>query len=129
VKKQVEKLVVISGGAGGIGKSSALKAAELDYYPILLDRDEAAGRKASAELEAAGFESEFHCVELTSEQQVDDAFAEILARHQRVDALVNLAGGTFHKSAFKIWRSTSGKRSWTPTSSRCFSAVERSSES
>lgn len=97
MKKQVEKLVVISGGAGGIGKSSALKAAELDYYPILLDRDEAAGRKASAELEAAGFESEFHCVELTSEQQVDDAFAEILARHQRVDALVNLAGGTFHK--------------------------------
>jgi NAD(P)-dependent dehydrogenase (short-subunit alcohol dehydrogenase family) len=97
VKKQGEKLVVISGGAGGIGKSSALKLAELDYYPILLDRDEAAGRKASAELEAAGFESEFYCVELASEPQVDDAFAKILARHQRVDALVNLAGGTFHK--------------------------------
>jgi 3-oxoacyl-[acyl-carrier protein] reductase len=97
VKKQGEKVVVISGGAGGIGKSSALKLAELDYYPILFDRDEAAGRKASAELEAAGFESEFYCVELASGQQVDDAFAEILARHQRVDALVNLAGGTFHK--------------------------------
>ena len=52
------------------------------------------GRKTSAELEAAGFESDFYCVELANEQQVDEAFAEILAQHRRVDALVNLAGGT-----------------------------------
>jgi 3-oxoacyl-[acyl-carrier protein] reductase len=97
VKKRGEKLVVISGGAGGIGRSTALKLAEQDYYPILLDRDDGAGGKASAELEAAGFESEFYCIELASEQQVDEAFARILAQHKRVDALVNLAGGTFHK--------------------------------
>jgi len=97
VKKRGEKLVVISGGAGGIGRSTALKLAEQDYYPILLDRDDGAGRKASAELEAAGFESEFYCVELTSEQQVDEAFDKILAQHKRLDALVNLAGGTIHK--------------------------------
>ena len=97
MKKRGEKLVVISGGAGGIGRSTALKLAEQDYYPILLDRDDGAGRKASAELEAAGFESEFYCVELTSEQQVDEAFDKILAQHKRLDALVNLAGGTIHK--------------------------------
>jgi 3-oxoacyl-[acyl-carrier protein] reductase len=97
VKERGEKFVVISGGAGGIGRSTALKLAEQDYYPILLDRDDGAGRKASAELEAAGFESEFYCVELTSEQQVDEAFDKILAQHKRLDALVNLAGGTIHK--------------------------------
>lgn len=97
MKKRGEKLVVISGGAGGIGRSTALKLAEQDHYPILLDRDDGAGRKASAELEAAGFESEFYCVELTSEQQVDEAFDKILAQHKRLDALVNLAGGTIHK--------------------------------
>lgn len=97
MKNPEEKLVVISGGAGGIGKSAALTLAQLDYYPILLDRDEDAGLKASAELEAAGFKSEFHRIELANEQQVDKAFAKILARHKRVDALVNLAGGTFHK--------------------------------
>jgi NAD(P)-dependent dehydrogenase (short-subunit alcohol dehydrogenase family) len=97
VKKQGEKLVVISGGAGGIGSSAALKLAELEYYPILLDRDDGAGRKTLAALQAAGFESDFYCVELANERQVDDAFAGILAQHGRVDALVNLAGGTIHK--------------------------------
>ena len=97
MNKQGEKFVVISGGAGGIGRSTALKLAELDYYPILLDRDDSAGSKSSAALEAAGFESKFYCVELANEQQVKEAFAEILAEHKAVDALINLAGGTFHK--------------------------------
>ena len=97
MQKQGKKIAVISGGAGGLGSSAALKLAELEYYPILLDRDDGAGEKTSAALLAAGFESEFHCVELASEQQVAEVFAKILARHERVDALVNLAGGTFHK--------------------------------
>jgi 3-oxoacyl-[acyl-carrier protein] reductase len=97
MNKQGEKFVVISGGAGGIGRTTALKLAELDYYPILLDRDDGAGSKSSAALEAAGVESKFYCVELANEQQVKEAFAEILAEHKGVDALINLAGGTFHK--------------------------------
>jgi NAD(P)-dependent dehydrogenase (short-subunit alcohol dehydrogenase family) len=97
VNKQREKLVVITGGAGGIGRATALKLAELDYYPILLDRDDDAGRKSSAALEAAGFESKFYCVDVANEQSVKKAFGEILAEYQRVDALINLAGGTIHK--------------------------------
>ena len=97
MNKQGEKLVVITGGAGGIGRATALKLAELDYYPILLDRDDGAGRKSSAALEAAGFESKFYYVDVANEQGVKKAFAEILAKYQRVDALINLAGGTIHK--------------------------------
>lgn len=97
MNKRGKKLVVISGGAGGIGKSAALKLAELEYYPILLDRDDGSGKNTLAALEAAGFESEFHSVELANEQQVAETFAKIMAQHQHVDALVNLAGGTFHK--------------------------------
>ena len=97
MNKQGEKLVVITGGAGGIGRATALKLAELDYYPILLDRDDGAGRKSSAALEAAGFESKCYYVDVANEQGVKKAFAEILAKYQRVDALINLAGGTIHK--------------------------------
>ena len=97
MNKQGEKFVVITGGAGGIGRATALKLAALDYYPILLDRDDDTGRKTSAALEAAGFESEFYCVELANEQQVEKAFSAILAEHKRVDALINLAGGTIYK--------------------------------
>jgi 3-oxoacyl-[acyl-carrier protein] reductase len=101
VNKQREKFVVISGGAGGIGRSAALKLAELRYYPILLDRDEDACKKTSAMLKAAGFESEFFRTELTSEQQVAEAFAKILTRHEQIDGLINLAGGTFYKKAIQ----------------------------
>jgi 3-oxoacyl-[acyl-carrier protein] reductase len=96
MKKQEKNVAVISGGAGGIGRSLALRLADT-FLPILLDRDQDAGRKASAELQAAGFESEFYGAELRSEQQVAEAFKKILAKHQQVDALVNLAGGTFYK--------------------------------
>jgi 3-oxoacyl-[acyl-carrier protein] reductase len=96
MRKQEQKIAVISGGAGGIGRSLALKLADT-FLPILLDRDEDAGRKASSELQAADFQSEFYCAELRSEQQVAAAFDKILAQHQQVDALVNLAGGTFYK--------------------------------
>jgi len=109
VKDQEKKIVVISGGAGGIGRSTTLELAALDYYPILVDRDADPGRKTSAALESAGFESEFYCIELANEQQVNEAFAKILAHHKRIDALVNLAGGTFHKKriqdlALAEWR-------------------------
>jgi NAD(P)-dependent dehydrogenase (short-subunit alcohol dehydrogenase family) len=97
MKKQAGRFAVISGGAGGIGRSLALKLADQTFFPIILDRDEDAGKKALAELQAAGFESEFYCVELRNEQQVAEAFTKILAQHKQVDALVNLAGGTFHK--------------------------------
>ena len=97
MNKQETKLVVISGGAGGIGRATALKLAALDYYPILLDRDDAAGRDAAAGLKTAGFESKFYCLDLADEQQVDKTFGDILGEHQRVDALINLAGGTIHK--------------------------------
>jgi NAD(P)-dependent dehydrogenase (short-subunit alcohol dehydrogenase family) len=50
-----------------------------------------------ATLEAAGFKSKFDCVELANERQVEKAFAAILAEHKRIDALINLAGGTIHK--------------------------------
>ena len=109
MKDQEKKIVVISGGAGGIGTSTTLKLAALDYYPILLDRDEDAARKTSGALGGAGFENEFYCIELANAQQVNETFARILAHHKHIDALVNLAGGTFHKKrihdlALAEWR-------------------------
>jgi 3-oxoacyl-[acyl-carrier protein] reductase len=104
MKKQEGRFAIISGGAGGIGRSLALKLADQTFFPIILDRDEDAGKKALAELQAAGFESEFYCVELGSEQQVAEAFTKILAQHKQVDALVNLAGGTFHKKRIQDLR-------------------------
>jgi 3-oxoacyl-[acyl-carrier protein] reductase len=97
VSEPENKIVVISGGAGGIGRATALSLAQSGYYPIVLDRDDDAGRRASSELTAAGFASEFHRADLASEPEVAEAFATILNHHNRVDALINLAGGTFHK--------------------------------
>ena len=92
-----KKVAIISGGAGGIGSATALELAEANYYPLLLDRDEEACSQASKTVQTGGFENKFYCVELSNEQQIKKVFADILAEHKRVDALVNLAGGTFYK--------------------------------
>ena len=70
MQKPGEKIAVISGGAGGLGRSAALRLAELEYYPILLDRDDGAGKKTAAALLAAGFESEFYCVSLRTSNKL-----------------------------------------------------------
>lgn len=95
--KAEKKVAVVTGGAGGIGKPTALKLAEENYYPILLDRDEEAGTRASAAFQTAGFANQFYSLDVSNEQQVNKVFAQILAEHQRIDALINLAGGTIHK--------------------------------
>jgi 3-oxoacyl-[acyl-carrier protein] reductase len=95
--KAEKKVAVVTGGAGGIGKSTALKLAEENYYPILLDRDEEAGTRASAALQTASFANQFYSLDVSNEQQVTKVFAQILAEHQRIDVLINLAGGTIHK--------------------------------
>ncbi len=90
------KVAVISGGAGGIGRATASRLAE-DFYPIILDRDESAGEEVIEILRSQGREGNFLAAELTKKNEIQRAFNHIISEDGRVDALVNLAGGTFHK--------------------------------
>jgi NAD(P)-dependent dehydrogenase (short-subunit alcohol dehydrogenase family) len=92
----VDRVAVISGGAGGIGRAVVARLAADGFFPVILDRDEKTGEDSVAGLRYLGATGVFFRVDLTRHFQVQEVFAKIAADYQTIDVLVNLAGGTLH---------------------------------
>jgi NAD(P)-dependent dehydrogenase (short-subunit alcohol dehydrogenase family) len=85
------RTVVVSGGAGFLGLHFAEAVAEMGGFPILLDVDAAALSRAADHLNSKGIDCDGFEIELTDRKSVAVAVAEIEARHERVDVLINAA--------------------------------------
>lgn len=89
-----EKVFVVSGGSGGIGRVTARELARWGGTVIIIGRDPDRGREAEQEIRAFGSTaSAFFAADLASQTDVRRVAAEIMARHPRIDVLVNNAGG------------------------------------
>jgi 3-oxoacyl-[acyl-carrier protein] reductase len=86
------KTVVVTGGARGIGKAIATAFADRGARLALLDLDPAALEATRAELAASGVEVSTHALNVAREDEVIAAFDAVLARHERLDVLINNAG-------------------------------------
>jgi len=84
-----DKIVLITGGAAGIGRATALRFAEEGATVIIGDVNEAAGQETVKEL---GPEAAFYQVNVASRQEVQDWVEAVVARYGRIDVLVNNAG-------------------------------------
>jgi 3-oxoacyl-[acyl-carrier protein] reductase len=84
-----DKVVLITGGAAGIGRATALRFAEEGATVIIGDVNEAAGQETVKEL---GPEAAFYKVNVADRQAVQDWVDAVVARYGRVDVLVNNAG-------------------------------------
>jgi 3-oxoacyl-[acyl-carrier protein] reductase len=92
--EDLERVVVVTGGSRGIGRSVALKFAEEKAKIIIVhfDPDENAARETMDLLERRDCKAEAHKADVSSGQQVEELFKEILSGYGRVDVLVNNAG-------------------------------------
>lgn len=86
-----DKIVVITGGAGGIGRVASSIFADKGAQVIILDYNREAGVKAEAEIAAAGGRVQFIAVDISDEESVKAAFATIAETYGTVDALYNNA--------------------------------------
>ncbi len=93
----MNKVAVVTGGAGGIGRAVAERLAKDQCSVILLDMNDDAGRQVVADFRKRGFEVNFLCADLSQGSQVEAAFARIKSSQGRVDILVNVAGGSMHR--------------------------------
>jgi len=88
------KVAVVTGASRGIGRAVAARLAAEGAAVVLAARDEARLAECVAELAATGAEATAVPLDVADRASVEAAFERILARHGRIDCLVNNAGVT-----------------------------------
>jgi len=89
------KVVVVTGGGSGIGRCTAHELAALGAAIAIVGRKAEKLDAVRAEIEAAGAVCSTHVCDIREEEAVKATVAAVLARHGRIDGLVNNAGGQF----------------------------------
>src|SRR6187399_2110103 len=88
-------VALITGGGSGIGRCTAHELAALGAAVAIIGRKVDKLAAVQSEIEAAGGVCSVHVCDVREESQVQSTVAAVLARHGRIDALVNNAGGQF----------------------------------
>jgi NAD(P)-dependent dehydrogenase (short-subunit alcohol dehydrogenase family) len=92
MKRFEKKVVVITGGANGIGKACALRFAQEGAYVACLDVTDELNRAAAAECQELGVEAiALHC-DVTDPENIKAVIAGVMEKWGRIDVLVASAG-------------------------------------
>jgi len=91
-----KRIVVITGGSKGIGKACCLRFAREGARIVFVhcDTDEIAANETLGFLEKMGVEAKARKLDISSFDDVEEFFREVVREFQRVDVLVNNAGIT-----------------------------------
>src|SRR5829696_7294952 len=87
-----DRAVVVTGGASGIGKATALLLAREGGRVFVGDIDETGGQAVAMQAAAEGHALEYLPLDLTQSASIDAFAAAVHSRALRLDGLVNAAG-------------------------------------
>src|ERR1700712_3525287 len=90
--KLKDKVCIVTGAASGIGKEIALTYAREGGKVVIADLNKDAAKLVADEISAAGGVAMAVGMDVTSEEQVNGAVAEVVAAYGGVDVLVSNAG-------------------------------------
>ena len=86
------KVVVITGGAKGIGEATARKFCECGAAVTILDSDVETGKSAAIEIAKEGGSCDFLPCHVNAADEVASAISDLIQKNARIDVLVNNAG-------------------------------------
>lgn len=95
-------VAVVTGGGSGIGRCTAHELAALGATVALVGRDGAKLEQVAAEIAAVGGTASCHPCDIRVEAQVIELVDAIIAKHGRIDSLVNNAGGQYRQPLDQI---------------------------
>ena len=102
------QVALVTGGGSGIGRAIAHELAALGAHVVVAGRKVEKLDAVVAEIADAGGAAEGLVLDIRDDEAVDREIAALVARHGRLDAVVNNAGGQFVAGAEEIrpkgWR-------------------------
>src|SRR5690349_5127749 len=87
-----KKLIIVTGGAKGIGEGIVHALADEGAIPFVVGRNEADNKRIVDELTASGKEAAYFTAELSNPDECGKAVAAAVSRYGKIDGLVNNAG-------------------------------------
>jgi len=102
MKRLKNKIAIITGGADGIGKATAIRFALEGAIAVIWDLNEEKGILLTEEIRSDGGEADFYKVNTADYQQVENAAAAVVEKYGQVDILINNAGITRDASLKKM---------------------------
>ncbi len=87
-----DKVVIVTGGANGIGRSVAEQFAKEGAQVAIWDLADEAGEKLAAEINGRNEKALYKQVNVTLAEDVDSAVEELVGKWGKIDILINNAG-------------------------------------
>ena len=95
-----DMVVVVAGGAGGIGEKIAQASAREAGMTIILDSAEEGAQKVVREIESSGGKASAVVVDATKEDKIQDAIAGIAGKFSRIDSRIFFNSIKYLQSSF-----------------------------
>lgn len=98
----IEPVVIVTGGARGIGLACSRRFQKDGYRVVIADKDEAAGHSAQEDITANGGQAVYVKADVAERLDIRNLVAVALEEFDRVDVLINNAGTNTYKSFLEL---------------------------
>lgn len=103
-----DRIAVITGGADGIGRATAMRFAQEGAVVVIWDMNEEKGKQTTAEINAAGGKVSFLKVNTSNFAEVEAASKKVVEQYGKYEILINNAGitrdSTLKKMTPELWQ-------------------------